>query len=406
MMNKIELLAPAGNMECLDYALMYGADAVYLAGTSFGMRSGANNFDADELALAVKKAHNAGVSVYLACNIVARNDEIRRLPAFLEIASDVGVDALIVSDLGVMSTAKKYAPNIPLHISTQTGVANYETANMLYSLGAARVVLARELSFDEIIELKSRIPSDLEVEAFVHGSMCVSFSGRCLLSNYMTGRDANRGDCAQPCRWKYALMEEKREGEYFPVFEDERGTHILNSRDMCMIEHIGLLDKAGISSLKIEGRAKSSYYVAVTTNAYRCAIDEYMAGGRTEYNPSEWVLNEVNKVSHREYSTGFYFGTEPGQVLENGGYVREYEVAAVVTGYEDGLLILSQRNKFTLGCELDILVPKAEPETLTVNLMYNENNEEIESAPHPVMTVKIPYGKPLPAGALLRRQKN
>ncbi len=405
MMGRLEVLAPAGNMECLDYALMYGADAVYLAGTSFGMRSGANNFTADELSLAVKKAHLAGAAVYLACNIVARNDEIKRLPQFLETAADAGVDALIISDLGVMSVAKKYAPSVPLHISTQTGVANFETANMLHSLGASRVVLARELSLDEIGELKANISPELEVEAFVHGSMCVSFSGRCLLSNYMTGRDANRGDCAQPCRWKYALMEEKREGEYFPVFEDERGTHILNSRDMCMIEHIGLLDKAGITSLKIEGRAKSSYYVAVTTNAYRCAVDEYMAAGRQDYTPSQWVLDEVGKVSHREYSTGFYFGTPPGQVLHNGGYVREYEVAAVVTGYEDGQLIVSQRNKFVAGCELEVLVPKSAPETLPVTEMFGEDGQPIESAPHPMMTVRIPYAKELPAGALLRRKK-
>jgi len=405
-MKKLELLAPAGNMECLDYALMYGADAVYLAGTSFGMRSGANNFTADELSEAVKKAHNVGVQVYLASNIVARNNEIKALPAFFEAASDAGVDAFIISDLGVMSVAKKYAPKIPIHISTQTGVANYETANMLHSLGATRVVLARELSFDEIIELRANIPSDLEIEAFVHGSMCVSFSGRCLLSNYMTGRDANRGDCAQPCRWKYALMEEKREGEYFPIFEDERGTHILNSRDMCMIEHIALLDKAGISSLKIEGRAKSSYYVAVTTNAYRCAIDEYLTSDEEKFKPSTWVLDEVNKVSHREYSTGFYFGSPPGQVLENGGYVREYEVAAVVTGYEDGYLVASQRNKFSVGDELEILRPKSMPDTVFIENLLNGDNEKIESAPHPTMTVKFPYDEKLPAGSLLRRKKN
>lgn len=405
-MGMLEVLAPAGNMESLDYALMYGADAVYLAGTSFGMRSGANNFTAEQLSQAVNKAHNSGVKVYLACNIVARNNEIDRLPDFLGLAAEIGVDAFIISDLGVMSVAKKSAPNVPLHISTQTGVANFETANMLHDFGASRVVLARELSFDEIFEIRAKTPSELEIEAFVHGSMCVSFSGRCLLSNYMTGRDANRGDCAQPCRWKYALMEEKREGEYFPVFEDERGTHILNSRDMCMIEHISLLDRAGISSLKIEGRAKSSYYTAVTTNAYRCAVDEYMAGGcREDFKPSEWVRDEVNKVSHREYSTGFYFGDHPGQVLENGGYVREYEVAAIVTGNEDGMLVISQRNKFCKGDELEILIPKQKPEIISVDVMFDGEDNEIESAPHPTMTVKIPCGRILPPGAILRRKK-
>jgi len=319
---------------------------------------------------------------------------------------EILAEDLVENKSTVRSVAKKYAPKIPIHISTQTGVANYETANMLHSLGATRVVLARELSFDEIIELRANIPSDLEIEAFVHGSMCVSFSGRCLLSNYMTGRDANRGDCAQPCRWKYALMEEKREGEYFPIFEDERGTHILNSRDMCMIEHIALLDKAGISSLKIEGRAKSSYYVAVTTNAYRCAIDEYLTSDEEKFKPSTWVLDEVNKVSHREYSTGFYFGSPPGQVLENGGYVREYEVAAVVTGYEDGYLVASQRNKFSVGDELEILRPKSMPDTVFIENLLNGDNEKIESAPHPTMTVKFPYDEKLPAGSLLRRKKN
>ncbi len=404
MDKQLELLAPAGNMECLDYALMYGADAVYLAGTSFGMRAGASNFTADELSTAVRKAHTQNVKVYLTCNIVAHNKEINNLPQFMQTAADAGVDAFIISDLGVMSLALRYAPSVPVHISTQTGVANYETANMLYSLGASRVVLARELPFDEITELRAKTPKKLEIEAFVHGSMCVSFSGRCLLSSYMTGRDANRGDCAQPCRWKYALVEEKREGQYFPIFEDG-GAHILNSRDMCMIEHIPLLDKAGITSLKIEGRAKSSYYVAVTTNAYRCAIDEYLSNNGEDFTLSPWIAEEVNKVSHREYSTGFYFGGEPGQVIENGGYVRSYEVAAVVTGFEEGMLIVSQRNKFSVGDELELLCPKMQPEVLRVSELFDADGQAIENAPHPMMTVKIPYDKPLPIGSVIRRKK-
>lgn len=402
---KPELLAPAGNMECLRYALMYGADAIYLAGTRFGMRAGANNFTDEELKNAVELAHSAGAKVYLACNIVARCDEIAPMADFFEFAQAIGIDAFIISDLGVMRTAQRHAPNVPIHISTQTGVANHETAAMLHELGAQRVVLARELSLAEVSELRAKTPKELEIEAFVHGSMCVSFSGRCLLSNYLTNRDANRGQCAQPCRWKYSLVEETRPNEFFPIMEDDRGTHILNSRDMNMIEHIPELLEAGVSSLKIEGRAKSSYYVGVVVNAYRAAIDYFSEHGAEPPLP-KWIADEVNKVSHREYSTGFYFGDYPGQVYDNGGYVREYEVAAVVEHCDGTEAVLSQRNRFCTGDILEAVIPGLEPVEFITENMRNADDESIDAAPHPMMTVKMPCSLVLPAGTFLRRKKN
>lgn len=399
-----ELLAPAGDFERLISAIRFGADAVYLAGKEFGMRSSPVNFSDEDLKKAVSYAHERNVRVYLTCNTVVRNDEAQRLPQFLSYAQEIGVDAFIISDIGVMQLAKKYAPDVAIHISTQAGVANYVTANALYEMGASRVVLARELTIDEISFIRDNTPEDLEIEAFVHGSMCVSFSGRCLLSNYMTGRDSNRGDCAQPCRWKYALMEEKRPGEYFPVFEDG-GTHILNSKDMCMIEHIPEVIGAGITSLKIEGRAKSSYYVSVVTNAYRAALDGYLENPCAGYRPEKWILEELEKVSHREYSTGFYFGTEPGQVYENGGYVRDYAVMAFVEDYKDGWLYCTQRNKFSKGDTLDALPPGGKPVLINADIMKNAEDEPIESTPHPMMPFCIRCDTPLPYGTLLRKQK-
>lgn len=397
-----ELLAPAGDFERLISAIRFGADAVYLAGKEFGMRSSPVNFSDEDLKKAVSYAHERNVRVYLTCNTVVRNDEAQRLPQFLSYAQEIGVDAFIISDIGVMQLAKKYAPDVAIHISTQAGVANYVTANALYEMGASRVVLARELTIDEISFIRENTPEDLEIEAFVHGSMCVSFSGRCLLSNYMTGRDSNRGDCAQPCRWKYALMEEKRPGEYFPVFEDG-GTHILNSKDMCMIEHIPEVIGAGITSLKIEGRAKSSYYVSVVTNAYRAALDGYLENPCAGYRPEKWILEELEKVSHREYSTGFYFGTEPGQVYENGGYVRDYAVMAFVEDYKDGWLYCTQRNKFSKGDTLDALPPGGKPVLINADIMKNAEDEPIESTPHPMMPFCIRCDTPLPYGTLLRK---
>ncbi|WP_306568512.1 U32 family peptidase [Faecalispora jeddahensis] len=398
----MELLAPAGDFERLEAALAFGADAVYLAAKEFGMRAGPANFSPEELAAAVQAAHRKGTRVHMTCNTLPRVDELDRLPDLLRYAQQVGVDALIVADLGVMKLAQKYAPDVELHVSTQAGVVNHETARVFYEMGASRAVLARELSMDEIAQIRAKTPPKLELEAFVHGSMCVSFSGRCLLSNYLTGRDANRGDCAQPCRWSYRLVEEKRPGEYFPIEEDDRGTYILNSRDMCMIRHIPELQKAGISSLKIEGRAKSAYYVAVTVNAYRSAIDF------CEQHPGEplpeWIPEELNKISHREYSTGFYFGT-PGQVYQNGGYVRDYEVAAVCEGWENGMATLSQRNRFFRGDTVDVLEPGAQPYLLTLDELYDAEMTPIDAAPHATMRVLAKTKHPVKPGALLRRMR-
>lgn len=402
-MKPIELLSPAGDMERLRSAIDFGADAVYLAGQEFGMRTASANFDAEGLAQAVKLAHENQVKVHLTCNTLPHSDEFARLPQFLQTAQEIGIDAFIIADIGVFQLAKKYAPNVSVHISTQAGVVNYATANAFYEMGASRVVLARELNLDEIAEIRAKVPRELELEAFVHGAMCVSFSGRCLLSSYLTHRDANRGDCAQPCRWEYSLMESKRPGQYMPVFEDKSGTYILNSKDMCMVEHIPELIKAGVSSLKIEGRAKSAYYVSVTTNAYRHAIDEYFSHPDRPLSP--WIAEELSKISHREYSTGFYFGEEPGQVYSNGGYVREYDVVAVCEGYENGVAKLSQRNRFFKGDTVDILEAGKEPYTVTLNDIFDENLNPIDAAPHATMTVLAKCEKPIARGALLRRAR-
>ena len=321
----IELLAPAGDMERLEMALAYGADAVYLAGTTFGMRSFAGNFSPEELKAAVELCHGKSVRVHVTCNTMPRNEEAARLPEWLEYLDSLGVDAVILADMGVFSLAGKYAPHVERHISTQASVVNYQCARAWYDLGAKRVILARELSLDEIREIRAKTPKELELEAFAHGAMCVSYSGRCLLSNYMTGRDSNRGACAQPCRYQYALMEEKRPGEYFPIFEENGETYILNSRDMCMIDHVGELMEAGLNSLKLEGRAKSAYYAAIVTGAYRHAIDAAMAG-----EPLDPVWrDEVEHISHRHYSTGFYYG-QPGQFTEDSRYIRDWQIVAKV----------------------------------------------------------------------------
>ena len=399
----MELLAPAGDMERLKAAIDFGADAVYLAGHEFGMRAGPSNFSMDELKRAVAIAHEKSVSVHLTCNTIPHNDELARLPDFLQSAQEAGVDAFIIADFGVMAMAKKYAPKVDIHISTQAGVASYASANAFYEMGAARVVLARELNLGEITEIRAKTPKELEIEAFVHGAMCVSFSGRCLLSSYLTHRDANRGDCAQPCRWEYTLMESKRPGQYMPVFEDPSGTYILNSKDMCMIEHISELARAGVTSLKIEGRAKSAYYVAVTTNAYRCAIQEYLQNPQKKVSP--WIVQELNKISHREYSTGFYFGTEPGQVYSNGGYVRDYEVIAICEEYHDGVAVLSQRNRFFKDDTADVLEVGKQPYLLPLNEIYDKDWQPIAAAPHAMMTVFVKTEHPVAKGAIFRKKR-
>lgn len=401
--NRPELLAPAGDMECLRAALDFGADAVYLAGQMFGMRTAPSNFTREELQTAVALAHARGVRVYVTCNTVPRNKEIDLLPDYLAFLQEAGVDALIVTDLGVIDLAKRYAPKAELHVSTQAGITNYAAANAFYQLGAKRVVLARETTMEEIAEIRAKTPKDLEIEAFVHGAMCMSFSGRCLLSNYMAGRDANRGACAQPCRWKYALVEEKRPGQYMPIYQEGEGSYILNSKDMCMVRHLPELLRAGVTSLKIEGRAKSSYYVAVTTNAYRWALDELEQHPDTPVSP--WIVEELDKISHRPYSTGFYLGGEPGQETVQGGYVRNYEVIAVCEDYHDGIAILSQRNRFFRGETADVLEVGEQPFDLPLDELFDQDGQPIESAPHATMTVLLKTERPLKRGAILRHRR-
>ena len=397
-MGKIELLSPAGDMERLRMAVLYGADSVYLAGTAFGMRAFAGNFSPEELPEAVKFAHSHGVKVHVTVNTMPRNEEVAALPAYLEQLQDAGVDALILADLGAFTLAGKYAPKCARHISTQQSIANYECAAAWHDLGAQRVVLARELSLEEIATIRAKTPKTLEIETFGHGAMCVSYSGRCLLSNYMTGRESNRGACAQPCRYQYALMEEKRPGEYFPVFEDEKGTYILNSRDMCMIDHLPALQEAGVDCIKIEGRAKSAYYAAIVTGAYRHCIDDAAAG-----RPADPVWrDEVEHVSHRIYSTGFYFG-QPGQYTQNSRYIRTWQVTAIVESCDDqGLAKCSLRNKFRLGDTLEAVGPDLRPFPFTVQSMTDAEGTPLEEPRTPQMEFYLQLPKKVPPYTILR----
>lgn len=405
MIKKPEILSPAGDLECFNSALSFGADAVFLAGKLFGMRSAPQNFDKSDLKKACKLAHSMGKKVHLTCNILPHNRELSALPDYLTYAQECEVDAFIIADLGIFEAAKKYAPNVARHISTQAGVTNYAAANVLYNMGASRVVLAREIPLDEIAEMRAKVPSELEIECFVHGAMCVSFSGRCLISSYMTGRDANHGDCAQPCRWKYHLYEENRDGQYFPVEETCDGTYLYNSRDLCMIEHIPELIKAGISSFKIEGRAKSAYYTAVTTNAYRHAVDDFFAEGES-YTLKPWIKEELDKISHREYNTGFYFNTEPGQVTGNGGYIRHYDVVAVCeSSVDDTTSVISQRNKFYVGDTLDVLPPSGIPFLTKCLSLENADGIAVESAPHPTERLTMKSDHIIPQGSVIRKKK-
>jgi putative protease len=407
-MKRPEILSPAGDLERLKFAVLYGADAVYVGATEFGMRSAPKNFTMEQLAEGVRFAHARGRRVYLTLNTVPTNEEIARMPDFMRRARETGVDAFIVADLGVLAMAKHIAPEMELHVSTQAGIANYAAASAAYDLGAKRVVLARELSLNDIAVIRDNTPPELELEAFVHGAMCMSVSGRCLLSHYLTGRDANRGECTQPCRWKYHLVEEKRPGQYFPVEEDKDGTYLLNARDLCMIEHIPELISAGVTSFKIEGRAKSAYYTAVVTNAYRCAIDGYLrAQDQTGYRPEPWILEELTRVSHREYCTGFYFDKPQAnaQIFYDGGYRRDWEVAAVAGNTAGGLLHAVQRNRFFRGETLSVLEAGKAPYAITVQELYDAEGLPLESAPHPMMQVRLRCEHPIAPGALLRRER-
>ena len=397
-MGKPELLSPAGDRERLDMALAYGADAVYLAGNAYGMRAFAGNFGREGLAEAVKAAHAQGVRVHVTCNTLARNGEIAALPEYLEFLDGIGADAVIAAGVDVLSLCKRHAPHVQVHMSTQTGITNYEMARVWQELGASRVILARELSLEEVAEICAKAPRGLEVECFVHGAMCVSYSGRCLLSNYMTGRDASRGECAQPCRYQYALVEEKRPGEYFPVFEENGETFILNSRDMCMIDHIPELLRAGVDSLKIEGRAKSAYYAAIVTGAYRHVLDD-VAAGRT---PDPVWREEVERVSHRRYATGFYYGP-PGQYTENARYIREWQVVALVTACDgSGMATLTLRNKFSAGDEVEVVGPDLRPFAFRAPVMEDREGEPLTEPKNPQMVFRMRLPRPVPAWSMVR----
>ncbi len=400
-MGKPELLSPAGDRERLDMALAYGADAVYLAGNAYGMRAFAGNFGREGLAEAVKAAHAQGVRVHVTCNTLARNGEIAALPEYLEFLDGIGADAVIAAGVDVLSLCKRHAPHVQVHMSTQTGITNYEMARVWQELGASRVILARELSLEEVAEICAKAPRGLEVECFVHGAMCVSYSGRCLLSNYMTGRDAARGACAQPCRYRYSLVEEKRPGEYFPIIQEGGETFILNSRDMCMIDHIPELIQAGVHSLKIEGRAKSAYYAAMTTAAYRHAVDAAAAGRPLD---PLWRA-EVDKVSHRHYSTGFWFG-QPGQYTQDARYIRDWQVLAVVRACDGaGNALLSLRNKFAAGDALEVVGPDLPAFPMTAPMMEGLDGQPLAEPRHPQMEFRMKLPRAVPPLSLVRANR-
>ncbi|SFH35971.1 putative protease [Desulfotomaculum arcticum] len=399
---KPEILAPAGSPEKLRYAIAYGADAVYLGGTDFGLRVAAAAFDRESMLSAVKYAHAGGVKVYVTLNIFAHNRDIEALPGYIRELVDAGVDAVIVSDPGVFSLVRELAPNLKIHVSTQANTTNWRSARVWESMGADRIVLARELSRGEIKTIRDK--TGVELEAFVHGAMCMSYSGRCLLSNYMTGRDANRGDCAQACRWKYRLVEEKRPGEFFPFSEDDRGSYILSSRDLCLLEYLPDLLAAGVTSFKIEGRVKSVHYVATITRVYRQALDECLKDPDNYQVRPEW-LQEISKVSNRDYTTGFFTGTRAGNPPPlDSIYRRNYTFVGVVRGYapERGWLRVEQRNRFVTGEELEILTP-GEVFTCPVHKILDEDGNVVDSAPHPQQTIYLPWPRPLPEFSLLRR---
>ena len=406
---KPELLAPAGDYTRLRYAVEYGADAVYVGGEEFSLRTAVANFPRADLARAVDYAHRRNVRVYVACNTVPRNDEIERFSDYLQFLKKIEVDALIVSDLGLFMMIRDECPEMELHVSTQANISNYADCLAWHRLGAKRVVLARELTFDEITQIRLRTPGSLEIEAFVHGAMCVSHSGRCLLSNFMTGRDANRGNCAQACRWKYNLVEEKRPGQYMPVEETDTGTFIFNSKDLCMIDHVPDLISAGITSFKIEGRVKTEYYVACVVAAYRRAIDACFSDlGEYERILPE-LREEVCKVSHRPYTTGFYFGKpdENSQVYTSSSYIRDYDLIGIVKSYdvENGIATITQRNRFFKGDEIEIIQPMKPFFVQTVDSMCDENGNEIEVANHAEQIVKFKTAQPVCEGAMLRKKK-
>ena len=407
-MKKIELLAPAGDLEKLKMALVYGADAVYIGGQSFGLRASAKNFSFDDMKTGIEFAHAHNKKVYVTLNIIPHNEDLKELPSYLVKLKQLQVDAIILSDPGTFMFVKEHAPQMEIHLSTQANTTNYMSAAFWHGQGIKRIILARELSLNEIRDIVQNVPEGLEFEAFVHGAMCISYSGRCLLSNYMANRDANRGECAHPCRWKYYLVEEKRPGEYMPVLEDEKGTYFFNSKDLCMIEHIPELIKSGLSSLKIEGRMKSAYYVATVVRAYRKAIDNYyFMGSNYEFN-DKW-LEEIKKASHREFTTGFYFD-KPGheeQLYSNSSYVRDYDFVGLILDYDPDTSIatIEQRNRIFKHDLIEVIGPDLDCQTISVDEMWNEEGEEINVAPHPQQIIKIRISIPVKKYYILRKER-
>ncbi len=405
-MKRPELLAPGGSLTKLKTAIDYGADAVYIGGEAFSLRAAAENFSRADMEEGLKYAHDRGKKVYLTANIIPHNADVDEFEKFVDEIKDMGFDAVLIADLGLFDIMREKAPEIPIHISTQANNVNYRSAIAWHKMGAKRVVLGREMSFKEIAEFQKRIPQDLELEAFIHGAMCISYSGRCLLSSYMTGRDSNMGACAHPCRWNYKLVEETRPGEYMDVFENERGTFIFNSKDLCMIRHIPELIQSGIASFKIEGRVKTEYYVATVVGAYRREIDRYFENPE-EYFFDEAEYEELCKVSHRAYSTGFYFGkpNADGQVYTSSSYIRNYDLIGIVEGYdaETGTARVTQRNRFFKGDTVEIMQPKKPCFTQKIDSITDENGQEIEVANHAEQRVFIRTQKPVSKGAMLRK---
>lgn len=405
-MKKIELLAPAGDLEKLKMALTYGADAVYLGGEAFGLRKRAKNFSLDQIEEGVAYAHERGAKVYVTLNIIPHNDDMDGVEDYIKALDKIGVDAVLVADPGMFMKVKTHAPNMEIHISTQANVTNLETALFWYKQGARRIVLARELSLEEIKKITANIPDDMTIETFVHGAMCMSYSGRCLISNYMIGRDANRGDCAQPCRYKYNLVEETRPGEYFPVFEDEEGTFIMNSKDLCMIQNLEDLIDAGIDSLKIEGRMKTVYYLATVIRSYRMALDEYYKDPST-YKFNKKYLEEIKKVSHRDFTTGFYYGEakSDAQVYTTNSYIRGYDFTGLVLDYDEETKIatVEQRNRMFLGDEIEVFGPNRDFFSQKIEYMTDEKGEDLEVAPHPQQILKIKMDQDVSKDFIIRK---
>ena len=405
---KPELLIPASSLEVLKTAVVFGADAVYIGGEAFGLRAKAKNFSGEDMIEGIAFAHEHGVKVYVTANILAHNRDLEGVRAYFEELKEIKPDALIIADPGVFMLAKEICPEIERHISTQANNTNYLTYQFWYQQGAKRVVSARELSMEELRELRAHIPDDLEIETFVHGAMCISYSGRCLLSNYFTGRDANQGACTHPCRWKYAVMEESRPGEYLPVYENERGTYIFNSKDLCMIEHIPELLDSGIDSFKIEGRMKTALYVATVARTYRRAIDDCLQSRELYEKNMPWYKEQIAACTYREFTTGFFYGKpdESSQIYDNNTYQKGYTYLGIVGDVDaDGCIYLEQRNKFSVGEQIEIMKPDGENQLVTVEAIYNEENEAMESAPHPQQKLKVKVSGKASQYDILRRKE-